>query len=658
MKIFCQNNNEPVVYAAEELKKYAKMMCPLAEVTIQSVPSEDCIQLGLLRDLGLSAEGVDDSVDCDYYDVKIDKGVGYIAGSNPRSVLYGVYAFLKSGGCRWGRPGKDGEYVPDFDIVNHSFAQTKKAAYPIREQMIEGAISYEHVHDAIVWLPKVGYNSFCVQFVYPYSFFKRWYNHEFNTRKKPEDVSYEQIEEMVHDLEALMRRCGLMIRSLVHAYLFEPYGVRYYGRPETVGVKYEIPEENKQYAALVKGKRDVYKGSINYTQLCFSNPKVRKDCTDYIISFVKERKPDIIHLSIADGTNNYCECEECVKKLPSEWHLMFLNEVDAALTAAGFDDVKISFGLYVNLLWPPKTERFNNPERFRLGIRFDRSFSKPLTAERRLVPIPEYKRNDFNVVLDNDLSLSFVEAWKPIYSGKYSMTSYNLYMSHFSDPGYWQLAKRTAEDINVFPQIPEIGGMISIMTQRFGMPTALPATVFGEFLFDPTLNFESFADQYFLDTFGEDGDKAKAYLEEISNLFDPKMLEVAGSIVKEDTGTGEIDDVKIGFVNNPDVQEKLGKVSAFVDSFEATIDKNMSLENPCHKKSWEILKYHAEYCRRFSAFYLALSRGEVDMAEAIFDELMDWLFSVEDIIAPHFDVYLLNKRTRVLLKRIRAAEKQ
>ena len=43
-------------------------------------------------------------------------------------------------------------------------------------------------------------------------------------------------------------------------------------------------------AAMVNGKRDVFKNSINFTQLCFSNPQVRKDCIDYLISFVKERK--------------------------------------------------------------------------------------------------------------------------------------------------------------------------------------------------------------------------------------------------------------------------------------------------------------------------------------------------------------------------------
>jgi len=655
MKISYTRAHETVAYAAEELKKYIEMMDSSAAVTVEEgdiSSAKDCIKLGLLEDFSLSTEDLEDPFDCDIYDVKIAEGRGYIAGSNPRSILYGVYAFLKSAGCRWVRPGIEGEYIPQFDITNHSFEERKKAHYSTRGQTIEGAISYEHVRDAIIWMPKAGFNTFAFQFVYPYGFFKRWYNHVFNNHKSPEDVNYEEIEEIVHKLEALTRKCGLMKRNLGHGYLFEPYGIRYYGSVADTGIKYEIPEQYKKYAALVKGKRDVYGNSINFTQLCYSNPQVRKDCTEYIVNFVKERKPDILTISLADASDNYCECEECMKKMPADWHIMFVNEVDEALEKEGLD-VRIGFGLYVNTLWPPKTEKFRRPEKIRLSIGFNRSFAKPLTVERNPVEIPEYKRNQFNVVLNNDLSRAFIDAWRPVYQGKFGTTSYDLYFSHFSDPGYSLLAKRTAEDLNVMPQIPEIGGMGCIMTQRFGMPTALPATIFGEFLFDPTLKYEEFADKYFADAFGEDSSKAKAYLEEISNLFDPKTLVVTGSIVKEDTGTGKQDNVAIGFVNNPEAQARYAKIPSFVDSFEPVIEEHLALKNPCHKKSWEILKYHAEYCRRFSKFYLALSKVEVEKAQQIFDDLIDWLFSVEDIIGPYFDVYLLKRRTDNLLNRFK-----
>ena len=68
----------------------------------------------------------------DVCDVDIKNLSGYIAGSNERSVLMGVYKYFKSVGCRWVRPGDDGEYIAKADLMNHSFRFRKKADYPFR----------------------------------------------------------------------------------------------------------------------------------------------------------------------------------------------------------------------------------------------------------------------------------------------------------------------------------------------------------------------------------------------------------------------------------------------------------------------------------------------------------------------------------------------
>lgn len=643
MKIFYQSANETVVYAAEELKKYVGMMCPTADVTIMEGDSEDGIKLGLLEDFGLSTEGVEDVLLDDIYEINVENGKGFIAGSNPRSVLFGVYTFLKSCGCMWLRPGKDGEYIPEYDVLKHSFCQRKKASSKFRCQMSEGALKYEYLMDFITWMPKVGYNMFFMQFVYPYAFFLRWYRHLDNTARLPEDITYEQIEEYVHRAESLIKRCGILLLSMGHGYLFEPYGVRNYGPTAATGIKYEIPEKYKKYAAQVNGKRDVYNNSINYTQLCFSNPQARKDCVDYLVSFAKERKPELIHVSLADAAGNWCECDECRKKMPSDWYVMLINEIDEAFARNGLD-IRICFSLYVNTLWAPKYEKLNHPENLMVSIGLSRSFHNPLPKERKKVEIPAFELNASNVPSGADVSLAFLEQWKDIYAGAFVTTAYDSYAIHYSDPGLQLLAKRTSEDIKTLSETEGFSGIRSCQTQRIGFPTALPVALMGEMLVDPGIVYEEYTEKFFRAAFGDDYKKAVDYLETITKLFNPARLAICGSIVNLDTGTGKAEYNPATYIGNPEAQADFREIASVVDGFAAVVANNLNLDNACHKKSWELFSYHGTYCKKLAAFYLAVSELDKEKTDAAYNDLIDWLSKTEEIIGQFFDFYIFKVR--------------
>ena len=120
MNIIVKREEQTVYYAKEELMRYLK------KVYNKALESDIEISLGLLEDFNLDTSDVDDTFYDDVIDIDIKNGSGYIAGSNPRSVLQGVYQYLKSMGCMWVRPGIDGEYIPQCDIENHSFKYRKK----------------------------------------------------------------------------------------------------------------------------------------------------------------------------------------------------------------------------------------------------------------------------------------------------------------------------------------------------------------------------------------------------------------------------------------------------------------------------------------------------------------------------------------------------
>ncbi|MBR7099430.1 MAG: hypothetical protein IKC59_08445, partial [Clostridia bacterium] len=129
-----------VDFAAEELKKYLRMMMPeCGDISIAYAPAAtDGFRLGLMEDFGLDTSEADDLFLDDILHVDVDgEGNGIIAGSNPRSVLLAVYRYLQENGCRWLYPGIDGEFIPMQDIVATKYH--KMADCRFRGQCNEGA---------------------------------------------------------------------------------------------------------------------------------------------------------------------------------------------------------------------------------------------------------------------------------------------------------------------------------------------------------------------------------------------------------------------------------------------------------------------------------------------------------------------------------------
>jgi hypothetical protein len=111
-----------LIFAAEELKEYLRMMMPEAgDIAITLDPeAKDGFRLGLLSDFGLPCEAEDVTYDdVVHIDTTCDGGI--LAGSNPRSVLFAVYRYLKLNGCRFLFPGVDGEHIPVKDITPQQY---------------------------------------------------------------------------------------------------------------------------------------------------------------------------------------------------------------------------------------------------------------------------------------------------------------------------------------------------------------------------------------------------------------------------------------------------------------------------------------------------------------------------------------------------------
>lgn len=637
--------HETVLYAAEELRDTLRTVGGFEAELHPGGFAAGGIRLGLLDELGRDASDVKDPLLDDVIDADIRGGEGFIAGSNPRSVLMGVYEYLKSMGCRWLCPGEAGAYLPRRDVASHSFTYRKKADFPFRGECIEGAVSFENVRDTIRWLPKVSMNLFMMEQIVPWNYMSRWYKHSVSTVKTAEPVTFEDAGAMIPLLEAEIKRCGLQLHALGHGYLLEPYGIHY----KTWADEYTLNDEARADIALVDGKRELYHGSPNFTQLCFSRPEVRAKLVRFLVSYAK-RKPyiDFLHVWLSDALGNQCECAECRKYHPSELYVKLLNELDAALTAEGIP-MRIVFIMYTDTRWAPLVERFRDSRRFVFTTAFGRNYTQPYAIPETLPEIPEWVRNRTKVKPSFDIMMRFYRDWRKIFDGPAFAFEYYFYVDHFNDPGCWEIARTILADIRMLPKL-GLDGIMSDQTQRCAFPNAFPLSLFGEALFDSTLDFDRFADAYFSAAYGEDAAAVRDYLSGLSALFCPASLrDSAQSVTQIDTGIGDAA-AQAHWRNNPAAAARLEKVPAHLDASASLIRRREADPDPARAYMGRMLRIHAEYCRKLADMLLPAARGDTEGSRRRLTAMIDWLSHIEDEIQPAFDLVLFNQEFSRKLK--------
>lgn len=625
IKIVKLQDDNTISYAAEELMKYLKeITCNSDEYNIANAKNnsglcEKIIYLGCFSDFKLywnckleNAE-LDDAV---YVDIK--KGTGIIAGSNSRSILLAVYRFLTELGCRWIRPGKEGEIIINKPLEEINVSLKETASLRHRGIVIEGADSYENVSDIIEWLPKVFYNSYFIQFKEAYTFFDKWYSHVNNPTKTAESFNIDMARELTHKLEKEIEKRGLIYHAVGHGWTTECLGIQALGWDSE---KHSLKPELYEYLAEVNGKRDLWNGIPMNTNLCYSNPKAVELITNHIVQYIAEHSYiDFLHVWLADDLNNYCECEECKKHTPTDLYIRILNLLDEKLTREGLNQ-KIVFLIYYELLWPPKHEKINNPDRFIMMFApISRTFEKSYKGFKGNEAIPEYARNKMVLPTSLGENLAYLEHWQKIFKGDSFDFDYPLGRAHYGDPGYCKISRVISEDIKSLKNL-GMNGYLSCQEQRAFLPTGLPNYVMGLTLWNTSIEFDYIAEDYFKNAFGPRWKEGKNYLEELSQLFDIEYWCAQKEWIDEVVG------------------ENMKKVASFVDTFMPVIEANLNLDNNCWRKSWEYLYWHVDYCKLFARFLQCKTEGDEAKIYETWNELKGYIQKTEDKIQPVYDVY-------------------
>lgn len=643
MFIYYPKGREVIEYAASELAKYLRKMTPTLDVVpipLGIVRAKNAITLGSLAELGLSEEGVQDSLIDDLMDIHVTNLSGYIAGSNDRSVLLGVYRCLTEAGCFWANATPEGEYVPQRDMREFSYTYRKLADHPFRGQCIEGAVSFTNLVDTIRWLPKVGMNMFMLEQVVPFNYISRWYDHTHNTKAEKETLSFEEISNMIPVLEAEVKHCGLQLHSLGHGYLLEPYGIRY----KTRAFQYELSELARSHCAMVNGERKLEKGSPNFTQLCYSNPEARKKVVDFCVKYAQE-KPyiDFLHLWLADSTNNQCECPECVKKTPSDFYVILLNEVEEAFRKNNID-MRIVFILYTDTLWAPETEQLAHPEQFTLLSTLSRNIYLGEVGMERTPKeeMPAFVRNSFKGKFSLPNMLTALDIWREQFHGPNFLYEYYLYTAQYNDPGSIMFSKAIYRDVQRNNML-GFSGIVCDQTQRAFFPTGFPAYLLSRVLFDKSLSYEDIVKEYFPAAFGNDGMEVYAYLEKLTKAFRPELLSRSdASVVEQDTGMarGATPIEKFVWQYHDEYAASLAEIPQIIKDFAPVIERNLAIQEQARAACWQYLKWHASLAEKLAKVIGLGARGRCDEMRVEAQNLIDYVSEIELNVQPVFDLCL------------------
>ena len=303
----------PVDYAAEELRKYLRMMMPeCGKVEIKYAPeAKDGFRLGLMQDFGLDVSDAEDVELDDILYVDTDTDGGIIAGDNPRSVLLAVYEYLRQNGCRWLMPGVDGEFIPMQDIKAVKYRHAPTSRY--RGWCNEGYEYQPDMIDAIEFAPKVGMNVFMMEYFNPVAYYRRYYNHKNNEENRnSEQVGDGQILQWKRQCEAELSKRGLMFHDIGHGWTAQPFGIDTNLERDLTGAHdATVTDEQRQYVALVRGERKLIQGYPNWTQFCMSNPKARRIVAKYVAEYAEHTSnADYIHV-LLDVSNCICRRKNC-----------------------------------------------------------------------------------------------------------------------------------------------------------------------------------------------------------------------------------------------------------------------------------------------------------------------------------------------------------
>ena len=633
-QIYTLDTNETIAFAAHELRKYLRMMMPECggiKILYDSNATEG-FRLGLMQDFGLDVSDAEDTALDDILYIDTDENGGIIAGDNPRSVLLAVYEFFRQNGCRWLMPGPDGEYIPLENIKPVSYRFAPSCRY--RGWGTATAHEQAQMLSYIDFTPKLGMNMAMIEFVIPLQYWNDYYKHSRNQdNRPPEPVTADNVLQWKRQMEAEINLRGLQFHDVGHGFILDAFGVPTDDAPagsERVR-DMKIPPENYKYTALLSemgGKRGICRGSGWYTQFCMSNPEARALFADSVVRYArKHQNVDFLHVWLADGSFNHCECDECKKKRPSDWYIMTMNEIDERLTAEKLD-TRIVFIAYTDTMWAPETETIRNPKRFSLCFApitrtYARTLRTPDMPKATTVPY-ERNKNQANRPKDIDEHFAYLSDWKKVFGGSIIGFEYHSWSAHVVDINGLQLARRVNEDVKVYKDF-AVDGLIQDGSQRHFFPHGMVVYSYARTMFDTSLDYEALEEDYFKTAYGKCHKDVKRILDAMAKAIP------YGYSSRTDAGR------RPNYYYDPKMLPRIQSVQGLVDEMRALIKKNYTSPVRVQTVSIRLLETYMDLVEAIAKAFAHKCIGEDEAAYECYEKIRAALGKKEAGLVSYYD---------------------
>ena len=597
-RIYKIASNPVVDFAAEELKKYLRMMMPrCGEIIISYDPeAKEGFRLGLMENFGLDTSEAEEQDLDDIIHIDTDEQGGIISGNNPRSVLLAVYKYLTFNGCRWLFPGVDGEFIPIKGIEPVKYHKLADCRY--RGQCNEGAESQQAMLETIDFSPKIGMNVYMLEFDIPKAYYDWYYNHTYNEmNREPEPINADTVLQWKRACEAEIAKRGLQFHDIGHGWNAEAFGIS----SVDGWVKDEnnpIPEEARQYLALIDGKRDLFKGVALNTNFCMSNPEARKIVTKAVCDYAEANSHvTFLHVWLADYQKNHCECDVCRTKRPSDWYVVFLNDIDEELTRRELA-TRIVFCVYSDTAYEPTCEYIKNPERFTMLMgAISRSYTYSVEKDPKVEELTPFILNKSARLDTMEEYIVRANLWRNFAPCKSFAYEYHFWKHQFYAPGTLCFAKRICEDI-VSYRDNNFNGLIEDGSQRCFFPNGFSFYCYAQKLFDTSVTYEALEEDYFKHAYGEGWQLALEYLKAVDEHMPQTYMEAKH--------TSRIP-------NNfykPEMEEKLLSLIPVAKEFAAKLDAYKNMPIRVQTVAMRLLKLHAEYVQGLAQAMALKSLGK------------------------------------------------